>query len=40
MHDGTPVTSYNVALLADGSKTLAESFPKPKTGPRQRMGGR
>lgn len=39
--DGNPtaaVASYNVALLPTGKKTLEESFPKFKTGAKQRAG--
>jgi hypothetical protein len=39
--DGTPVAaaaSYTVRLLPDGKKTLAESFPKARTAPKQQKG--
>jgi hypothetical protein len=28
--DEAPATSYNITLLASGTKTLAQSFPRPK----------
>lgn len=37
--DGTPtgnIASYAVALLPGGNKTLEESFPRPKSAPKQR----
>jgi hypothetical protein len=33
--EGDTITSYSVALLPSGDKTLAQAFPKPKMGRKQ-----